>query len=151
MGTAFDAEVRASGRGSHAVVVPKTVVAALASRRVRARIGDETFEATLGTYGGRTFLGLRKAVLTALGVAAGATVHVTLEPGAATEDPASETGPVTCAELEASLTDDPALRRTWEALPAGHRAEYGRWIAVGPDADERQARVARLRHRLLPA
>ena len=56
---AFEAEVRASGRGSHALVVPKAVVAELGTRRVVARIGPETFEVTLGAYGGRTFLGLR--------------------------------------------------------------------------------------------
>ncbi len=115
---AFDAEVRASGRGSHSVVVPKGVVAELGSRRVLARIGTETFEASLGTYGGRTFLGLRKSVLTALAVGAGDTVHVELEPGT----PAAQPGPaapmpLTCVELDDALATDVALQDAWRQLP----------------------------------
>lgn len=148
---AFDAEVRASGRGSHAVVVPRSVVAELGTRRVRARIGDESFEATLGAYGGRTFLGLRKATLTTLGVAAGDQVHVDLEPAAPEPEPEAEAGPTTCPELAAALEADGRLREAWSGLPEGHREEYGRWIASGTDADARHHRLARLHHRLLPA
>ncbi|RYZ30347.1 MAG: DUF1905 domain-containing protein [Propionibacteriaceae bacterium] len=147
---AFDAEVRASGRGSHAVVVPKTVVAVLASRRVLVTIGSKSFEATLGAYGGRTFLGLRKSLLTALGVSAGDTVHVELEAGTPVEEPVAEPDPVTCPELDAALAADPPLGTAWSALPEDHRAEYGRWINIGEDAEVRQARITRLRHRLLP-
>lgn len=146
----FDAQVRASGRGSHAVVVPKAVVAELGARRVLATIGSESFEATLGSYGGRTFLGLRKAVLTALGVAAGDAVHVVLEAGSTADEPEpGEAAPTTCAELEAALEADAALREAWSTLPEGHRDEYGRWVSAGEDAASRQARIARLRHRLL--
>jgi hypothetical protein len=148
---AFDAEVHASGRGSHSVVVPKPVLAELASRRVRVTIGSESFEATLGTYGGRTFLGLRKTLLTTLGVAVGDTVHVELEAGPSAEaaEPA-EAAPTTCTELDAALADDAPLSTTWAALPEGHREEYGRWVSAGEDADIRRTRIARLRHRLLP-
>ena len=145
----FDAEVRASGRGSHAVVVPKDVVAALGSRRVVARVGEESFEATLGAYGGRTFLGLRKSLLTALGLAAGATVHVELEAAAPVAAPEVPPEPTSCAELEDALRDDAELAAAWEALPAGHREEYGRWISTAEDAADRSARTTRLRHRLL--
>ncbi|GAA3573822.1 hypothetical protein GCM10022197_33390 [Microlunatus spumicola] len=148
---AFDAEVRASGRGSHAVVVPKAVVADLGTRRVLVTVGSESFEATLGAYGGRTFLGLRKAVLTALGVSAGDTVHVVLEPAAPADEPELvDAAPTTCAELDAAVDTDAELRAAWSALPEDHRAEYGRWISAGDDPDARQTRVARLRHRLLP-
>ncbi len=148
---AFDAEVRASGRGSHAVVVPKAVVAELPTRRVLVRIGDESFEATLGAYGGRTFLGLRKSLLTALGVAAGDALHVELEPAEPAEEPApSEPSPLTCPELDQALAADGALREGWSTLADGHREEYGRWISAGADPDDRRARIARLRHRLLP-
>jgi hypothetical protein len=145
----FDAEVRASGRGSHAVVVPKAVVGALGSRRVVARIGEESFETTLGAYGGRTFLGLRKALLTTLGVAAGDTVHVELEPAAPVEEPEAEPEPTTCPELEQTLASDEALATAWRSLPEGHRAEYGRWTSTAETAGDREARIARLRHRLL--
>lgn len=145
----FDAEVRASGRGSHAVVVPKPVVAALGSRRVVARIGDETFEVTLGAYGGRTFLGLRKSLLTALGVGAGDSVHVELEAAAPAEEPEAVPEPTTCAELDAALGDDERFAGAWRALPEGHRGEYGRWISTAEAAEDRSARVQRLRHRLL--
>lgn len=147
---AFDAEVRASGRGSHAVVVPRAVVAALPSRRVVVRIGAESFETTLGTYGGRTFLGLRKGLLTALGVGAGDTVHVELEQGAAPEEPQAEPVPVACAELDEALRADPLLAEAWQRLPEGHREEYGRWVSGGDDADVRGARVLRVRHRIVP-
>ena len=146
----FDAEVRASGRGSHAVVVPKAVVTELGTRRVLARIGDESFETTLGAYGGRTFLGLRKSLLTALGVAAGDTVHVDLEPCAPAEETQPEAALTTCSELESALAEDGGFAEAWRALPAGHRDEYGRWISVGEDPKARQTRIERLRRRLLP-
>jgi hypothetical protein len=147
---AFDAEIRASGRGSHSLVVPKAVVAELASRRVVATIGPELFEATLGAYGGRTFLGLRKSVLTALGVVAGDQVHVELEPAAPVEEPEAEAVPLTCPELDEALTTDAPLQQAWSSLPEDHRDEYGRWISAGPDDGTRRTRIARLRHRLLP-
>jgi Domain of unknown function (DUF1905)/Bacteriocin-protection, YdeI or OmpD-Associated len=147
---AFDAEVRASGRGSHSVVVPKAVLTELGSRRVVARIGPESFEATLGAYGGRTFLGLRKSLLVALGVVAGDEVHVELEPAAPAEEAEPEATPVTCIELDEALATDALLREAWQRLPEGHRDEYGRWISAGSDPDARQTRIARLRHRLLP-
>ena len=105
---AFDAEVRATGRGSHALVVPRSVVAELASKRVLVRIGPESFEATLGAYGGRTFLGLRKSLLTALGAVAGDEVHVDLEPAAPAEEAETEAAPLTCTELEAFPRRRPA-------------------------------------------
>lgn len=148
---AFDSEVRASGRGSHAVVVPKTVVAELGSRRVLVTIGSESFEATLGAYGGRTFLGLRKTLLTALGVAAGDQVHVVLEAGTPLEEPTPAAEPLTCTELDDALATDAPLLQVWSTLPEAHRAEYGRWISAGEDADTRRTRIARLRHRLLPS
>ena len=147
---AFDAEVRASGRGSHALVVPKPVVAELGTRRVVARIGPETFEVTLGAYGGRTFLGLRKALLTTLGVVAGDTVHVELDAAAPAEEAETEAAPTTCDELDETLTADEAFRGAWSGLPEGHRDEYGRWISAGAEPADRRSRVARLRHRLLP-
>ncbi|HEY0238221.1 MAG TPA: YdeI/OmpD-associated family protein [Friedmanniella sp.] len=148
---AFDAEVRASGRGSHAVVVPKPVVTELGSRRVLARIGAETFEATLGAYGGRTFLGLRKTLLTTLGVSADDQVHVELEPATATPEPADEETAVSCTELDEALATDAPLHDAWQHLPEGHRDEYGRWISAGAAPDAREARITRLRHRLLPS
>lgn len=144
----FDAEVRASGRGSHAVVVPRTVVAALPSRRVEVHVGAETFEATLGAYGGRTFLGLRKSLLTALGVTAGDTVHVRLEPAAAAPETEAPLPPTTCAELDEALADDDRFAAAWARLPDGHREEYGRWVSGGDEPDARRARVDRVRHRL---
>lgn len=146
---AFDAEVRASGRASHAVVVPRAVASELASRRVLVTIGSESFEATLGAYGGRTFLGLRKSLLTTLGVAAGDSVHVVLEAGTPVEEPASESDPVSCPELAAALGSDAPLHAAWSALPEGHRDEYGRWVSGGEDAHSRRTRIARVRHRLV--
>lgn len=145
----FDAEVRASGRGSHAVVVPRPVVAELGTRRVRVRLGDESFEATLGAYGGRTYLGLRKSLLTALGVVAGDTVHVELEPGAPVEEPGPEAAPTTCPELESALTADERFAAAWQAQPEGHQEEYGRWISGSEDQETREARVERVKRRLL--
>lgn len=147
--TGFDAEVRASGRGSHAVVVPRAVVTELGSRRVVAQIGDESFETTLGAYGGRTFLGLRRSLLTTLGVVAGDTVHVELAAAAPVEEPESTPEPTTCAELDSALSGDAPFADAWRALPEGHRSEYGRWVSTAEAAEDRSARVQRLRHRLL--
>ena len=147
----FDAEVRASGRGSHALVVPKPVVTELGTRRVLVRIGPESFEATLGAYGGRTFLSLRKSHLVALGAVAGDTLHVELDPAPPAAEPEAEAVATTCPELEDTLAGDAPFREVWQALPEGHQTEYGRWISVGEDPDTRQTRIARLHHRLLPS
>ena len=146
---AFDAEVRAAIRGSYTVVVPKHVLDELPSRRVRVWIGSEAFEATLGAYGGRTFLGLKKSLLTALGVAAGDHVHVELEPADPAAEPEVEAAPDTCPELDEALVTDAPLRQAWSALAAGHQEEYGRWVSSASEPDVRQTRITRLRHRLI--
>ena len=133
--------------------MPRAVVTALPSRRVVATIGAETFEATLGAYGGRTFLGLRKALLTSLGLGAGDQVHVELAPAelVADLDPDEEAdrAPETAVELDEALAGDPAFARAWARLPGEHRLEYGRWVAAGAVEATRRTRIERLRHRLV--
>lgn len=144
----FDGEVLDAGRGGHAVIVPKEVAAQFPGRRVDAEVNGAPYASKLATYSGRTYLGLRQALLRSIGAVTGDTVHVVLR----ATGPEPETEPVAeavaAAELDEALAADPAFQLAFDALPEPHRVEYRRWIAGGEPPD-RQIRVQRLRHRLV--
>jgi antitoxin component of MazEF toxin-antitoxin module len=148
---AFTAEVHSAGRGGHAVVVPAQVSAALSSRTVAvlAVVNGVEHRRRLAVHAGRTYLGLPAALLRRLGVSAGDPVEVSLQelPEPAPPAPAEVAEPV---ELTAVLDAEPAARAAWAALEVGRQQEYHRWVAGAEEPEVRAARVARLRHRLLP-
>ena len=148
-GSTFDAEVLGTGRGGHAVSVPKPVAAGFPDRRVLAEVNATSYETRLATYSGQTYLGIRQALLKSLGVAAGDVVHVVLrEPPPAPEPEPEAVGPA--VELDLIADHDPAFASAYSALPTEHRAEYRRWVAGGTTATARTARAERVRHRLVP-
>jgi hypothetical protein len=148
-GSTFDGELLGTGRGGHAVSVPKPVAAGFPDRRVLAEVNGTSYETRLATYSGQTYLGIRQALLKSLGVAAGDVVHVVLRDAPAAAEPEPETvGPA--VELDSILDQDPAFAAGYARLPTEHRDEYRRWVAGGATAAERTARAERVRHRLVP-
>jgi hypothetical protein len=145
---AFSAEILSAGGGGHAVVVPKEVAAAFATKRpaVLARVDGVEYHSRLAVYGGKSYLGLRKDLLRQIGREAGEMVEIMLE-----EDhteppvPAEVTEP---PELLAGLAENPAARAAYEALPPSHRREYVKWIGEAQQAETRAERVAKMVRRL---
>ena len=143
----LDAEIRDAGRGGHAVVVPREIAAQFPGRRVDVEVNGAPYATRLATYSGRTFLGLRQALLRSIGAVTGDTVHIVLRAAEPEPEPVAEE--VVTVELDEAFRADPAFRGAFEALPEEHQAEYRRWVGGGEPPD-RPIRIARLRHRLLP-
>jgi hypothetical protein len=149
---AFSAEILAAGGGGHAVVVPKEVAAAFDTKRpaVLARVDGVEYRSRLAVYGGKSYLGLRKELLRQIDRQAGEVVEIVLEEDH-TEVPAPPPAPAEVAEppeLLAALTENPAARTAYQALPASHRQEYAKWIAEAKQAETRAERVAKMLRRL---
>jgi Bacteriocin-protection, YdeI or OmpD-Associated/Domain of unknown function (DUF1905) len=147
---AFSAEILSAGGGGHAVVVPKEIAAAFATKRpaVLARVDGVEYRSRLAVYGGKSYLGLRKELLRQIGRETGEVVEISLEedhPEPEVPAPAEVTEP---PELLAALEENPAVRAAYEALPPSHRREYARWIGEAKQADTRAERVAKMVRRL---
>ena len=147
---AFSAEILSAGGGGHAVVVPKEIAAAFATKRpaVLARVDGVEYRSRLAVYGGKSYLGLRKELLRRIGRETGEVVKISLEEDVAEPEvpaPAEVTEP---PELLAALEENPAVQAAYEALPPSHRREYARWIGEAKQADTRAERVAKMVRRL---
>ena len=147
---AFSAEILSAGGGGHAVVVPKEIAAAFATKRpaVLARVDGVEYRSRLAVYGGKSYLGLRKELLRQIGRETGEVVEISLEEDVAETEvpaPAEVTEP---PELLAALEENPAVRAAYEALPPSHRREYARWIGEAKQPDTRGERVAKMVRRL---
>jgi antitoxin component of MazEF toxin-antitoxin module len=145
---AFSAEILSAGGGGHAVVVPKEVAAAFATKRpaVLARVDGVEYRSRLAVYGARSYLGLRKDLLRQIGRQAGEVVEIELEEDHAdVPAPAEATEP---PELLAALAENPAARAAYEALEPSHRREYAKWIGEAKQAETRAERVAKMIGRL---
>ena len=146
----FSAEILAAGGGGHAVVVPKEVAAAFATKRpaVLARVDGVEYRSRLAVYGGKSYLGLRKDLLRKIDRQTGEVVEISLEEDQ-TEVPAPAPAEVNePPELLAVLADNPAVKAAYEALPPSHRREYARWIDEAKQAETRAERVAKMVRRL---
>ncbi len=147
----FTAEVLDGGGGGHAVLVPPAELVGFSAGRPRvlARVNGVEYHSRLARYGGRTYLGLRKALLQQIGAATGDTVEIELTEEA--EPPEPDPGPVAPpAELDAALAADPQARAAWDALPPSHRREYTRWVAEAVRPETRNQRADRTVRRLTP-
>ncbi len=122
-----------------AIVLSDDQVAQLGSTKtpaVRFTIGGQTVEGRVGRMGGENLLGLTKAVRTQLGVEAGDTVDVLIEPDAA---PREVTLP---DDLAAALDAEPGLRAAFDALAPSRRKEHARSVADAKKPETRERRIA---------
>lgn len=141
----FSAVVASSGGGGHVVEVPAEVAAAFPGARptVAAVVNGVPYRSRLAVYGGRSYLGLRLELLTALGATVGDSVQVELAEDRAprlVEEP---------PELAGALAAEPAARAAYDALSYSHRREYATWVADAKRPDTRARRVAETIRRLL--
>lgn len=122
-----------------AIVLTDEQVAALGSTKtppVRFTINGQTVEGRVGRMGDENLLGLNKAVRTRLGVEAGDTVDVLVEPDAA---PREVTLP---DDLAAALDGEPLLRAAFDALAPSRRKEHARSVADAKKPETRERRIA---------
>ncbi len=140
----FRTQVRSAGRGGHVAVVPPEVAAGFGSKkpRVIASVNGVEYRSRLAVYGGKTYLGLRLALLRQLDVTDGDEIEVDL-----VEDP-EEPVVTEPPELTVALAGDPTARAAYDALALTHRQEYARWIDEGKRSETRADRVARTLRRL---
>jgi uncharacterized protein YdeI (YjbR/CyaY-like superfamily) len=102
---------------------------------VRVTINEHTFRTTVIAMGGRTLIGLSKAVQEAAAISAGDRVVVDLEPD---DEPRSVQVPV---DLASAL--DPAVLAFFDSLSYTHQKEYVRWIEDAKRAETRRTRIAK--------
>src|SRR3954452_24423141 len=96
--------IEQAGRGGHALRLPFRAAEVFGAARPPVRVvadGQLEFRTTLASYGGDSWLGLRKDPLGELGLAAGGAITVTIE---ADPEPRLVTPP---EELADALADDP--------------------------------------------
>ena len=93
------------------------------------------FRGRLMVYGGVTYLGFRKEIRDAAGIAEGDEVDVDIE-----RDDAPREVEVPEA-LASALARDPDAKSAFEALAFTHRKEYAQWIAGAKKPETRDRRV----------
>jgi hypothetical protein len=101
-------------------------------------VNGTPFRTRLMVYGGRTYLGLTKAVREAAGIELGDQVRIEVELDSA---PREVDVP---AELAMALEQDGPARTAFDGLSFTHRKEYARWVgeAKRPETRERRATKA---------
>jgi len=123
----------------HAIQVPFDPVEVFGRARAPVQVtidGRPAFRTTLASYGGRGWIGLRKAQLTDLGLDVGDEVTVIVE----LDDTPREV-PIP-PELTSALAAHPAAQAAFASLPPSHRREYAQWVGEAKRTDTRQRRAA---------
>ena len=122
----------------HAIEVPFDPVEVFGRARAPVIViinGHPAFRTTLASYGGRGWIGLRKAQLTDMGLRVDDDVTVSVELDDAPRD--ADIPP----ELTAALAGNPAAGAAFSELPPGHRREYAQWVGEAKRADTRVRRA----------
>ena len=123
------------------LVVPADVADAMGlgpRSRVKGTLAGAAYRSNLMRSGATLYLGVHKATLAAAGVAAGATVEVTVE-----RDDEARPDEVVPQLLAAALENNAAARRAWDALAPSHRREHVRHVNDAKKDETRRARVDR--------
>jgi hypothetical protein len=131
----FEAVLEKRGAGT-LVEIPLDVPAVFGGKRVpvRGTVNGSPFTTTIATYGGRYYLGFRREIREAAGVAAGDPVVVELERD---DEPRTVELP---DDLAAAL--DSETRASFDRLSYTHRKEYVRWVKGAKRDETRRKRVA---------
>jgi hypothetical protein len=106
-----------------------------ARAKVIATVKGVKLRTTVAVYGGKSYIGFRKEIREAAGIAIGEKVTVQLEPDR--EERAVEVP----GELAAALNKDARAKAVFDALSFTHRREYAQWIALAKKAETRERRV----------
>src|SRR5258708_106960 len=123
--------------GGHFVAVPFDVKKEFGRARppVKASVNGHGYRTTIAVYGGKYYLGLRKADAAAAGVKAGDIVRVTVEPDTETRE--VEMPP----EPAVALKKNAAARDRWEKLSYTHKKEHAESILKAKKPETRMRRV----------
>jgi hypothetical protein len=118
--------------------VPFDVRAAYGEARppVKMTVFGRTFRTRVMVYGGKSFLGLWKAVREEHGLRAGQTIDVSIEPD---RDPRTIDPP---KELAAALKRSAVARAGWGALSFTHQREWASAISDAKKPETRERRLA---------
>jgi bifunctional DNA-binding transcriptional regulator/antitoxin component of YhaV-PrlF toxin-antitoxin module len=104
---------------------------------VAGTLNGTQFRGRLSVYGGKTYLGLNKAIRDAAGIEVGDEVEVVLDRDDA---PRAVEIPV---ELLRAFERDAAAKAAFDNLAFTHRKEYAGWIAEAKKEATRERRVAK--------
>lgn len=132
--------IEQAGRGGHALRLPFKAAEVFGAARPPVRViadGQLEFRTTLSSYGGDSWLGLRKDQLAELGLGPGDPITVTIE---ADTEPRVVTPP---EELADALAGDPEAAQAFERLSYSHQREYATWIAEAKQSITRRRRAAK--------
>ena len=105
-----------------------TVVVMIRGMEVRTRIM---------VYGGRSYIGLRQAQRTAIGLSPGDSLQVEI---ALDSEPRVVSVP---DDLASALSNDPAAQRVFDQLSFTNRKEYVEWVTSAKRPSTRQERITR--------
>ena len=125
--------------GGRWVEIPFDVRAAFGEARppVEGSVNGVQLRSRLAVYGGKTYLGLTRAVRDAAGIDVGDQVDVVLRYDDAPREVELP------AELESALAGSPEVRKVFHGLAFTHRREYAQWIDGAKRAETRAGRAER--------
>lgn len=119
--------------------IPAEVMDALGGKRVavRGEINGVAYRAWAVRYRGIQMMGLRADQREAMGITAGDTIEVEMEPD--TEERVIEPP----ADLADALASDAKLAEAWDKLPYSHKREHADAIASAKKPETREKRLAK--------
>jgi hypothetical protein len=133
----FDGRLE-SDQGACFIRVPAEALAALGERKrlpVKVTINGYSYRTTVAVYGGRYYLGVRREVREAAGVAAGEQLTVGLEYDA-------QLRTVDLAEvLRAALEADATSAAAFEKLSYTRKREFVQWVTGAKRAETQRRRM----------
>jgi hypothetical protein len=128
-----------SDQGACFIRVPPEVLTALGQRQrapVKVTIKAYSYRTTIAVYGGKSYIGVRREVREAAGVAAGEALTVSLEYD-------SELRTVDLPDaLRAALEADAKALAAFDKLSYTRKKEFVDWVTGAKKADTQQRRLA---------
>lgn len=141
----FDATIEEAPRGGAFVAIPADALSRLGpGGRIPVEAGFDgiPYQGSVVRMGGRSILGILRAIRDELGKAHGDSIHVTISRDEG--DRIVELPP----ELEAALVSSPAAREAFGKLSYTHQREHVQHVAEAKKAETRARRAARTVERL---
>jgi hypothetical protein len=119
------------------VELPFDVRAAFGQVRVKVKVTVHGVElrTTVAVYGGRSYVGFRKEIRDAAGIAIGDRIKVKVEADAAVREVEMPDA------LTRALAKDRPAKNAFGALAFTHRKEYAQWVAEAKKPETRDRRV----------